>query len=222
MFPSITHDDVYRIETSRLWLRWPQPVDAPAIADFARHKQVAEMTASIPHPYPAHQAAEFVRATRDSNRYGTTLELLIVLKGRVQTVIGTVLLRFPLAANEQNSTPDLVVQPMIGYALHPDHWGFGYASEACRAIVDALFTLTSVTGVTATVRVDNTPSIHVLEKLGFIRLQERTSYAPLRGLPYQVFDYRLDREAWHGLAGVPVLPLDWMKPYEWTDWAGAA
>ena len=48
MFPSITHDDVYRIETPRLWLRWPQLADAPAIADFARHKQVAQMTASIP------------------------------------------------------------------------------------------------------------------------------------------------------------------------------
>ncbi|MCX7317510.1 MAG: N-acetyltransferase, partial [Hyphomicrobiales bacterium] len=47
MFPSITHDDVYRIETPRLWLRWPQSADASAIADFARHKQVAEMTASI-------------------------------------------------------------------------------------------------------------------------------------------------------------------------------
>jgi hypothetical protein len=86
----------------------------------------------------------------------------------------------------------------------------------------ALFTLTPVPGVTATVRTDNMASIHVLETLGFMRLKDRTSYAPLRCLPYQVFDYRLDREAWHGLAGGPVLPLDWMKPYEWTDWAGAA
>lgn len=222
MFPSITHDDVYRIETPRLWLRWPQSADASAIADFARHKQVAEMTASIPHPYPPHQASEFIRTTRASNRHGTTLELLIARKGPVQSIIGTVLLRFPIAANAQDGEQALVIEPMIGYALHPDHWGLGYASEASRAIIDALFTLTPVPGVTATVRTDNMASIHVLETLGFIRQQERTSYAPLRGLPYQVFDYRLDREVWHGLAGGPVLPLDLMKPYEWTDWAGAA
>ena len=218
MFPSITHDDVYRIETPRLWLRWPQQADEPAIADFARHRQVAEMTASIPHPYPAHQAGEFVRNTRTSNRNGTTLELLVVLKGRVQTVIGTALLRFPVAGEEETGTRE----PFIGYALHPDHWGYGYASEASRAMIDALFTLTDVAGVTATVRIDNQASIHVLEKLGFEHSGERTTYAPLRGEPYRIGDYRLDRRAWHGLAGGPVLPLDWMKPYEWSDWAGTA
>jgi RimJ/RimL family protein N-acetyltransferase len=218
MFPSITHDDVYRIETPRLWLRWPQAADAPAIADFARHKQVAEMTASIPHPYPARQAAEFVRTTRDSNANGSTLELLIVLKGHVQSVIGTVLLRFPLAEQDQARAGE----PMLGYALHPGHWGYGYASEASRALIEALFTLSGTAGVTATVRIDNQASIHVLDKLGFERQGERITYAPERGLPYQIADYRLDRTAWHGLAGGPVLPLDWMKPYEWTDWAGAA
>jgi ribosomal protein S18 acetylase RimI-like enzyme len=222
MFPSITHDDVYRIETPRLWLRWPQLADAPAIADFARHKQVAQMTASIPHPYPAHQAFDFVRTTRMSNQSGPTLELLIVLKGQIQKVIGTVLLRFAVAANEQDNAQTMTLQPMIGYALHPDHWGFGYASEACRAIIEAVFTLTSITGITATVRIENAASIHILEKLGFNRQQERTSYAPLRGLPYQVFDYRLDRDAWRGLSGEAILPLDLIKPYQWTDWVGAA
>lgn len=219
MFPSITQDDVYRIETPRLWLRWPLAGDAAAIADFAGRKQVAEMTASIPHPYPDQHAAEFVRATRTTNRSGATLELLVVLKGRVQQVIGTVLARFPAPVEGHDGTGG---EPMLGYALHPDHWGCGYASEASRAMIDAVFTLTPASGITATVRTGNQASIHVLDKLGFAPVQERTSHAPLRGSPYQVYDYRLDRTAWRGLAGEPLLPLSWMKPYEHAQWAGAA
>ena len=31
MFPEITHDDVFRLETERLWLRWPRLSDAEGI-----------------------------------------------------------------------------------------------------------------------------------------------------------------------------------------------
>ena len=32
MFPELTRDDVFRIETARLWLRWPRAKDVPAFA----------------------------------------------------------------------------------------------------------------------------------------------------------------------------------------------
>ena len=28
MFPDLTRDDVFRLETRRLWLRWPRAADA--------------------------------------------------------------------------------------------------------------------------------------------------------------------------------------------------
>ena len=28
MFPEITRDDIFRLETERLWLRWPRAADA--------------------------------------------------------------------------------------------------------------------------------------------------------------------------------------------------
>ncbi|MGH6856132.1 MAG: GNAT family N-acetyltransferase, partial [Methylocella sp.] len=52
MFPDLTADDIFRIETKRLWLRWPRASDAPAITSFVSLAQTARMTASIPHPYP--------------------------------------------------------------------------------------------------------------------------------------------------------------------------
>jgi hypothetical protein len=52
MFPDLTRDDVFRLETRSLWLRWPRIADAAAIARQAGEKAVAEMTANIPHTYP--------------------------------------------------------------------------------------------------------------------------------------------------------------------------
>ncbi|MFZ0559474.1 MAG: N-acetyltransferase, partial [Methylovirgula sp.] len=52
MFPDLTRDDVFRLETTRLWLRWPRASDAAAVAAFAALPQVAQMTGNIPHPYP--------------------------------------------------------------------------------------------------------------------------------------------------------------------------
>jgi RimJ/RimL family protein N-acetyltransferase len=226
MFPSITHDDVFRIETPRLWLRWPQLGDAKAVADYARHREVAEMTASIPHPYPSHQALETIREIRRSNGSGQTLELLISRKGHPQQVIGTVLARFPNSEQRDAETAESKQEPnrepMIGYALHPDHWSQGYASEAAHGLIEAVFTLTPATGTIATVRADNPASRHVLEKLGFEWVGERTAHAPLRAHPALMHDFRLDRAAWQGFAGETVTPLVWTRPYDWTEWAGAA
>lgn len=222
MFASIAHDDVYRIETPRLWLRWPLKSDCAAIADYARHESVAGMTASIPHPYPDHQAEEFVDVARQANATGQSLDLLIVRKGVKQSVIGTVLARFP--ARQATDGPDLtpVVEPMIGYALHPDHWGHGYAHEAACAMIDAVFTLTAATGALATVRADNPASARIIDRLGFEQMGERMSHPPLRKAPALVRDYRLDRATWQDLSGAPVIPLSWLRPYDWSEWAGAA
>ena len=46
MFPELTRDDVFRLETRRLWLRWPRMADASAILRQAGEKAVAEMTAT--------------------------------------------------------------------------------------------------------------------------------------------------------------------------------
>jgi hypothetical protein len=66
MFPDLLRDDVFRLETRRLWLRWPRAADAALIASLAGEREVAEMTAHIPHPYPPGAAAEFVLKARPS------------------------------------------------------------------------------------------------------------------------------------------------------------
>src|SRR5512134_4101613 len=70
MFPDLTRDDVFRLETRRLWLRWPRLADAQAIVRLAGEKAVAEMTARIPHPYHPEDAERFVFQARRSNADG--------------------------------------------------------------------------------------------------------------------------------------------------------
>ena len=142
MFPDITRDDVFRIETPRLWLRWPERRDCAAIRAYASCFAVADMTSSVPHPYPEGEAERFVAQVRASNSVGKTLELMIEHKS-TRTVIGTVLVRF---GQDQ--------RPYIGYALHPDFLGQGYASEAAKALVDVVFLLTETDAMTATARSD--------------------------------------------------------------------
>jgi hypothetical protein len=64
MFPDLTRDDVFRLETRRLWLRWPRLADAQAITRLAGEKAVAEMTARIPHPYTPEEAERFIFQAR--------------------------------------------------------------------------------------------------------------------------------------------------------------
>jgi len=67
MFPDLTRDDVFRLETPRLWLRWPRASDAAAIRRIAGAAEVAQRTASIPHPYPPGAAEAFILAARAAN-----------------------------------------------------------------------------------------------------------------------------------------------------------
>ena len=82
MFPDLTRDDVFRLETRRLWLRWPRLADAQAVVRLAGEKAVAEMTAFIPHPYPPEIGERFIFQARQSNADGRSLQLAITPKGK--------------------------------------------------------------------------------------------------------------------------------------------
>jgi RimJ/RimL family protein N-acetyltransferase len=55
----------------------------------------------------------------------------------------------------------------LGYAIHADHWGHGYATDAASTLIDYGFTTLGLHRITAAVGPDNHASIHVLEQLGF-------------------------------------------------------
>ena len=58
-------------------------------------------------------------------------------------------------------------QAEIGYSLHPDHWGQGYAAEALGRLVDHLFDDHGMHRLVATTGADNLRSRALLERVGF-------------------------------------------------------
>ncbi len=189
MFPDLTRDDVFRLETRRLWLRWPRLADVQAIVRLAGEKAVADMTARIPHPYPPEAAERFVFQARRANADGEGLTLAITPKGKPNSLIGVVGI---------SAGPD-TGRPTLGYWLGTPSWGQGYATEAARALIDAFFAYTPERELVASTRADNPASRRVLEKCGFVHVGSRRKKFPARGRVLAVEDFRLDRRAWEGL-----------------------
>lgn len=185
MFPELTADDIFRIETKRLWLRWPRACDAPAITSFVSLPQVARMTASIPHPYPAGEAERFIMAARTGNANATALVLAITQKGGPRQAIG--LISATLAAE---------MDIEFGYVLAPPVWGKGFASEAVKALVGTVFSLTRANRILANSRANNIASRRVLEKSGFAFVDTGLDFLPARGGLHPCDRFQLDRKTW--------------------------
>ena len=72
----------------------------------------------------------------------------------------------------------------LGYRLHPDVWGKGYATEGARALLADAFARPNVTRVYAHSLLDNPGSIRVMEKIG-MTYAGPWSYRGLPGAEYE-------------------------------------
>jgi RimJ/RimL family protein N-acetyltransferase len=193
MFPDLARDDVFRLETSRLWLRWPRICDAAAIHKFCSRWEVARYTARIPHPYPEGSAERFIYAAREANSAGRDVTLVMTpIRGK-SDAIGAISL-------ESRGTDRLA----LGFVLAPEMWGKGLATEAAEAMIDAAFTLTRTVEILASVRVESEASQAVLGKCGFARVGTGLQGAPTRGGLVECHSHRLARADWVG-AGQPMV-----------------
>ncbi|MCG8639342.1 MAG: GNAT family N-acetyltransferase, partial [Desulfobacterales bacterium] len=57
----------------------------------------------------------------------------------------------------------------IGYALHPDHWGNGYASEAAKLLLKYAFENLNAHKVVGFCNADNKKSASLMERIGMKR-----------------------------------------------------
>jgi RimJ/RimL family protein N-acetyltransferase len=192
MFPDIARDDIFRLETARLWLRWPRVSDAPAIQRYGSRWEVARYTARIPHPYPPGTAERFIYAAREGNSSGRDLTLVLTpIRGK-REAIGAIGLE--LRGRDRLT---------LGYVLAPEFWGKGYVSEAAAAMVEAAFSLTHVVEINASVRVENPASRRVLEKAGFRLVGSGPQGAPARGGLVECDRFALPRADWAARSRTP-------------------
>jgi RimJ/RimL family protein N-acetyltransferase len=181
MFPEVTRDDIFRLETERLWLRWPRAADAAAFVRLAGDPEVALQTASIPYPYEPHHADAAILKMRAQNARGEGLDLALTLKRQQNEAIGVIGLR-PIARGEA----------MFGFWLGRPFWGRGFASEAAAGFLDLVFGITGLSRIVSYVLPSNTVSLRVHEKLGFQRVGSRSCAAPARGgeVPAEFFELK--------------------------------
>lgn len=193
MFPDLTRDDVFRIETRRLWLRWPMARDAEAVSRLAGDPAVAERTARIPTPLPLHEAERFVIRARAANTAGEGLIMALCRRASPANLIGIV---------SVETRPD-EPEPHLGYWLGRPFWGEGLMTEAAEALVDATFAYAGGRVLASAAMIGNTGSRRVLEKCGFRLTGESAPVFPARGGIVPSHTFRLDRAAWldrHGTA----------------------
>lgn len=185
MFPDLTRDDVFRIETRRLWLRWPNARDAEAIVRLAGDAAVAGMTARIPHPLDRATVDAFLIDVRRANTLGAGLTLALAQRAAPTRLIGIV----GIACESAEA-------PHLGYWLGRPHQGAGLMSEATASLVHAFFAYAGGTCLVAEARLDNPASRRVLEKAGLRETDRRVRDVPLRGGEVAVACFRLDRAEW--------------------------
>lgn len=149
--------DPATIETKRLLLRKPTIRDAALIfSRYARDPVVTRFMSWATHRSVADTNAFVMWAEADWERWPAG-SYLIFSRETESTLLGGTGLSF--------KAPDLAI---TGYILAQDAWGFGYATEACRAMVD-LGQQLGVKQLEAECHVDHRASARVLEKAGFVR-----------------------------------------------------
>lgn len=167
-------------ETDRLIVReWTeQPADLARLFDIYSRWEVARWLGTTPRVLADRaEAAEMIRrwnARRagDEGRYGAWA----VQVRDTGLVAGTILLK-PLPDAEDKPSTDVEV----GWHLHPDSWGHGYATEAARGAVERAFA-DGLSEVYAVVKPGNEASIAVTRRLGMTPLGLRTDWYGGTGL----------------------------------------
>jgi len=143
------------VRTARLTLRAPVPEDARAI--FTTYASDPEVTRYM--GWPRHEKLSstewFVSyAIHEWKTHGTGTHLIFL----DETLIGSTGLHVEDTGSREVGT---------GYILGRPHWGHGYATEACRAMVDLARTRGD-RHISAYCHADHAASARVLEKSGLL------------------------------------------------------
>lgn len=180
--------------TERLVVRPYTEEDASFVLDMYGRWEVQEFLGPSPRPLStvdeAHGAIQRWRAIGDSN------PLLGFWAVALQSgeLVGTVMLKMaPLSAPEKPLP--LSDEHEVGWHLHPEHWGHGYASEATAGALRRAFDA-GVEHVVALIHPKNQRSIRVAERLRMRHVGLTDRYYSMRAELYRTKrDDQVHREA---------------------------
>jgi 8-oxo-dGTP diphosphatase len=138
----------------------------------------------IPFPYERQMAVDFI-ASQVASPLDGSFNLAITRKsdGQLMGCIG--LIRTPGADEAE-----------LGYWLGREFWGYGYATEAVRRLIDHAFSALGLKRILASAVPTNEASHRVLEKNGLRAIGADEIAAPARGHPLQVILRQVELENW--------------------------
>ena len=84
----------------------------------------------------------------------------------------------------------------LGYWIGRDHWGNGYASEACKALLSLVVDSVPREKIFATCQIGNLSSERILSNLGFVKIAEILSFSKARNKDTACFKYQLTDKNW--------------------------
>lgn len=178
------------IETRRLTLRPFEADDADFLFDMFRRPEVARWSGDGTAMTDREQAV--ARIARQPERIGDHPAagiFLVSLRGGGPLGMAVLV---PIPSSAAYDRHDME----IGWHLHPDAWGHGYATEAAAALVERGFEA-GIPELYAVTDLDNGPSQGVCCRLGMTDLGVRRDWYDL-----ELRAFRLARDD-HGVASAP-------------------
>ena len=173
--------DLQPIDTKRLHLRRLRLEDAPALLAYATDPRVVQHT-FYSRDMSLSVMRTYIRRVIDNYWRGEPGQWAITLRDQDEA-IGLV------GFGEGNSRHRV---GEIGYELHPDYWGRGYATEAVRAAVAYGFE-NALYRIEARIFADNEASIRVAQRVGLQYEGTHRAAVWVRGEPVDVQIYALLR-----------------------------
>ncbi|WP_341719575.1 GNAT family N-acetyltransferase [Micromonospora sp. FIMYZ51] len=162
--------------TERLLVRdWTDgPGDLARLFEIYSRPEIARWLGArsgLPLTDPAQAAERLARWHRRHAAYGDRYGIWAIEVRETGVVVGSVMVKPLPGRDEQVLTEDIEV----GWHLHPEVWGNGYATEAARAVLEREFA-TGTPLIHAVVDPGNTASMAVARRLGMTPIGRRSDW----------------------------------------------
>jgi RimJ/RimL family protein N-acetyltransferase len=153
------------LETPRLLIRSFCDADLESFLTYRNDPQVYRFQ-GWKTPFSRDDGLEFISNMKEivPGTPGMWLQFAIVCRTALGLSSGMMI--GDVAFNIVKSNPRMAY---LGYTLSRSAWGHGYATEAVQKLLDYLFRELDLHRVVADCDIDNTASVHLLERLGFRR-----------------------------------------------------
>ena len=183
---------IHKLQTPRLYLRQWRASDFPVFAQINADPEVMRYFPKVLSSKLSDTIAHKCQQLIEKNGWGFWAVSLKDCASETDNFIGFV------GLNHTHADMPFAPSVEIGWRLHKDYWGQGYATEAAQAALQFAFEELKLSEVVAFTAVINTPSQKVMQRIGMIDTQENF-YHPMLAADHKLAEhvlYKINRQQW--------------------------